>query len=199
MVRFNSIIGRLCYLGIYVISNYSWPQQGKVYATCRMRWDSEAERSQTYFGHDLCWPHRLPLLTLSTGNHTARKTFFKSGRVQVKWNENGMLFLCMMLKSHYGETGMYLISATGNYDARVALPFLSRPDSRQTRARFTNLAAYEIHTILPRYNEGATGYLVSWSLFLSADCSVGHGAQDGAQHGACWRSWVPCQWLGAKR
>jgi len=38
-------------------------------------------------------------------------------------------------KSYYGETGMYLISAAGNYDARVVLgelprhPLLDRPDS----------------------------------------------------------------------
>ena len=89
----------------------------------------------------------LPLLTLSTGNYTAQKTFFKSDRVQVKWNANGTMLLCMTHtdvdksnKSYYGETGMYLISATGNYDARVVLgeftcgyPLLSSSDSSQTR------------------------------------------------------------------
>jgi hypothetical protein len=70
----------------------------------------------------------LPLVTLSTGNHTVQKSFFKSDRVQVKWNANGTMLLCLTLtdvdksnKSYYGETGMYLISAAGNYDARVVL------------------------------------------------------------------------------
>ncbi len=90
----------------------------------------------------------LPLLTLSTGNHTAQKTFFKADRVHVKWNANGTMLLCMTHtdvdksnKSYYGETGMYLISAAGNYDARIVLgelPMqlrLGNPDSPHRQGR----------------------------------------------------------------
>jgi translation initiation factor 2A len=90
----------------------------------------------------------LPLLTLSTGTHTAQKTFFKSDRVQVKWNAHGTMLLCMTHtdvdktnKSYYGETGMYLISAAGNYDARVVLgespmrPFRVSSDSSPRQGR----------------------------------------------------------------
>ncbi|KAF4615117.1 hypothetical protein D9613_003458 [Agrocybe pediades] len=59
---------------------------------------------------------------------TCQKTFFKADRGQVKWNTLGTQVLLLTQtevdnsnKSYYGETGMYLLSAAGNFDCRVTL------------------------------------------------------------------------------
>lgn len=57
-----------------------------------------------------------------------QKNFFKADRVQLKWNSLGTLVLLMTQtevdksnKSYYGETGLYLLSAAGNFDSRITL------------------------------------------------------------------------------
>lgn len=59
---------------------------------------------------------------------TCQKTFFKADRAQIKWNTLGTQVLLLTQtevdnsnKSYYGETGMYLLSAAGNFDCRVTL------------------------------------------------------------------------------
>lgn len=59
---------------------------------------------------------------------TCQKTFFKADRSQIKWNTLGTQVLLLTQteidnsnKSYYGETGMYLLSAAGNFDCRVTL------------------------------------------------------------------------------
>ncbi|KAJ7184591.1 eukaryotic translation initiation factor eIF2A-domain-containing protein [Mycena filopes] len=59
---------------------------------------------------------------------TCQKTFFKADRSQIKWNDLGTQVLLLTQtevdnsnKSYYGETGMYLLSAAGNFDCRVTL------------------------------------------------------------------------------
>lgn len=67
------------------------------------------------------------LLSLNT-LPTCQKTFFKADRAQIKWNSIGTQVLLLTQtevdnsnKSYYGETGMYLLSAAGNFDCRVTL------------------------------------------------------------------------------
>ncbi|KIL68462.1 hypothetical protein M378DRAFT_8534 [Amanita muscaria Koide BX008] len=67
------------------------------------------------------------LLTTSSPP-TCQKTFFKADRAQIKWNTLGTQVLLLTQtdvdnsnKSYYGETGLYLLSAAGNYDCRVSL------------------------------------------------------------------------------
>ena len=59
---------------------------------------------------------------------TCQKTFFKADRAQIKWNILGTQVLLLTQtevdntnKSYYGETGLYLLSAAGNFDCRVTL------------------------------------------------------------------------------
>ncbi|KAG2021185.1 eukaryotic translation initiation factor 2A [Coprinopsis cinerea AmutBmut pab1-1] len=59
---------------------------------------------------------------------TCQKTFFKADRAQMKWNVLGTQVLLLTQtevdntnKSYYGETGLYLLSAAGNFDCRVTL------------------------------------------------------------------------------
>ncbi|KAJ7290189.1 eukaryotic translation initiation factor eIF2A-domain-containing protein [Mycena rebaudengoi] len=59
---------------------------------------------------------------------TCQKAFFKADRSQIKWNDLGTQVLLLTQtevdnsnKSYYGETGMYLLSAAGNFDTRVTL------------------------------------------------------------------------------
>ncbi|KAI3601653.1 eukaryotic translation initiation factor 2a [Moniliophthora roreri] len=68
------------------------------------------------------------LVSLSTGTPTCQKTFYKSDRCQLKWNLLGTQVLVLTQtdvdnsnKSYYGETGLYLLSAAGNFDCRVTL------------------------------------------------------------------------------
>lgn len=57
-----------------------------------------------------------------------QKSFFKADRVTIKWNPLGTLALVLTQtevdksnKSYYGETGLYLLSAAGNFDSRIIL------------------------------------------------------------------------------
>ncbi|KXN82708.1 Eukaryotic translation initiation factor 2A [Leucoagaricus sp. SymC.cos] len=59
---------------------------------------------------------------------TCQKTFFKADRAQVKWNTLGTQVLLLTQtevdnsnKSYYGETVLYLLGASGNFDCRVTL------------------------------------------------------------------------------
>jgi len=61
-------------------------------------------------------------------NPVSQKTFFKGDKVQLKWNAEGSSLLVLAQtdvdksnKSYYGETTLYLLSASGGYDARVSL------------------------------------------------------------------------------
>lgn len=67
------------------------------------------------------------LLNLSSPP-TSQKTFYKADRAQIKWNALGTQVLVLTQtevdktnKSYYGETGLYLLSAAGNFDCRVTL------------------------------------------------------------------------------
>ncbi|KAI0317386.1 eukaryotic translation initiation factor eIF2A-domain-containing protein [Amylostereum chailletii] len=67
------------------------------------------------------------LLSLSAPP-TCQKTFFKAEKSQIKWNTLGTQVLVLTQtdvdatnKSYYGATGLYLLSAAGNFDCRVAL------------------------------------------------------------------------------
>ncbi|KDQ59846.1 hypothetical protein JAAARDRAFT_126728 [Jaapia argillacea MUCL 33604] len=67
------------------------------------------------------------LLSLAA-SPTCSKTFFKADRAQIKWNTLGTQVLALTHtdvdntnKSYYGETGLYLLSAAGNFDCRVTL------------------------------------------------------------------------------
>ncbi|KAF9228912.1 translation initiation factor eIF-2A [Gyrodon lividus] len=67
------------------------------------------------------------LLALA-GVPTCSKNFYKADRAQIKWNDLGTQALVLTQTevdnsnmSYYGETSMYLLSAAGNFDCRVAL------------------------------------------------------------------------------
>jgi translation initiation factor 2A len=58
----------------------------------------------------------------------SQKTFFKGDKVQLKWNKQGSSLLVLAQtdvdksgKSYYGETTLYLLSTSGQFDARVSL------------------------------------------------------------------------------
>ncbi len=58
----------------------------------------------------------------------SQKTFFKGDKVQLKWNAQGSSLIVLAQtdvdksnKSYYGETTLYLLSASGGFDARIAL------------------------------------------------------------------------------
>jgi len=58
----------------------------------------------------------------------SQKSFFKSDKVQLKWNEMGTSLIVLAStdvdktnKSYYGETNMYILSAAGGFDARIDL------------------------------------------------------------------------------
>lgn len=63
----------------------------------------------------------------------SQKTFFKGDKVQFKWNEPGTSLIVLAQtevdksnKSYYGETTMYILSANGGFDSRIALGMASR-------------------------------------------------------------------------
>jgi len=67
------------------------------------------------------------LLTLNAPP-TCQKSTFKADRTQMKWNTLGTQVLVLTQtevdntnKNYYGETGMYLLSAVGNFDCRIPL------------------------------------------------------------------------------
>ncbi|KAG2363076.1 eukaryotic translation initiation factor eIF2A-domain-containing protein [Suillus spraguei] len=56
------------------------------------------------------------------------KTFYKADRAQIKWNDlSTQVFVLTQTEvdnsnmSYYGKTGMYLLSAAGNFDYRLTL------------------------------------------------------------------------------
>ncbi|PSR79854.1 eukaryotic translation initiation factor 2A [Coniella lustricola] len=58
----------------------------------------------------------------------SQKTFFKGDKVQMKWNQQGSSLIVLAQtdvdksnKSYYGETTLYMLSASGDFDARVTL------------------------------------------------------------------------------
>ncbi|EPE05237.1 eukaryotic translation initiation factor subunit [Ophiostoma piceae UAMH 11346] len=58
----------------------------------------------------------------------SQKTFFKGDKVQLKWNQQGSSLIVLAQtdvdksnKSYYGETTLYILSANGGFDARIAL------------------------------------------------------------------------------
>ncbi|KAL1851928.1 hypothetical protein Plec18170_006231 [Paecilomyces lecythidis] len=62
------------------------------------------------------------------GAPISQKTFFKGDKVQLKWNNSGTTLIVLAQtevdktgKSYYGETTLYLLSATGAFDSRVDL------------------------------------------------------------------------------
>lgn len=62
------------------------------------------------------------------GVPVSQKTFFKGDKVQLKWNNSGTTLVVLAQtdvdktgKSYYGETTLYLLSATGGFDSRIEL------------------------------------------------------------------------------
>ncbi|OKL63051.1 Eukaryotic translation initiation factor 2A [Talaromyces atroroseus] len=58
----------------------------------------------------------------------SQKTFFKGDKVQLKWNNSGTSIIVLAQtdvdrsgKSYYGETTLYLLSASGAFDSRIDL------------------------------------------------------------------------------
>jgi translation initiation factor 2A len=62
----------------------------------------------------------------------SQKTFYKSDKVQLKWNALGTSLIVLAQtevdktnKSYYGETNMYILSANGTFDSRIQLGMCS--------------------------------------------------------------------------
>ncbi|KAL4906946.1 hypothetical protein BDW74DRAFT_189975 [Aspergillus multicolor] len=62
------------------------------------------------------------------GSPVSQKTFFKGDKVQLKWNNSGTSLIVLAQtdvdktgKSYYGETTLYLLSSSGQFDSRVHL------------------------------------------------------------------------------
>ncbi|KAL4969958.1 translation initiation factor 2A [Aspergillus stella-maris] len=62
------------------------------------------------------------------GAPVSQKTFFKGDKVQLKWNNSGTSLIVLAQtdvdktgKSYYGETTLYLLSSSGQFDSRVHL------------------------------------------------------------------------------
>jgi len=58
----------------------------------------------------------------------SQKTFFKGDKVQLNWNETGTSLIVLAQtdvdksnKSYYGETNLYILSASGEFDSRITL------------------------------------------------------------------------------
>ncbi len=58
----------------------------------------------------------------------SQKTFYKGDKVQLKWNKLGTSLIVLAQtevdktgKSYYGETNLYLMSASGDFDCRLQL------------------------------------------------------------------------------
>lgn len=83
------------------------------------------------------WGRCLIVLLALAAPPSCRKQFFKADRVTIKWNALGTLALVMTHtevdksnKSYYGETGLYLLSAAGNFDSRIVLGMSKQPTYR---------------------------------------------------------------------
>ncbi|BDD63289.1 Eukaryotic translation initiation factor 2A [Monascus purpureus] len=64
----------------------------------------------------------------SFGAPVSQKSFFKGDKVQLKWNSSGTTLIVLAQtdvdrsgKSYYGETTLYLLSASGGFDSRIDL------------------------------------------------------------------------------
>ncbi|KAL2815232.1 eukaryotic translation initiation factor eIF2A-domain-containing protein [Aspergillus cavernicola] len=62
------------------------------------------------------------------GSAVSQKNFFKGDKVQLKWNASGTTLIVLAQtdvdktgKSYYGETTLYLLSSSGQFDSRVHL------------------------------------------------------------------------------
>ena len=62
------------------------------------------------------------------GAAVSQKSFFKGDKVQLKWNNSGTTLIVLAQtevdrtgKSYYGETTLYLLSASGAFDSRIDL------------------------------------------------------------------------------
>ncbi|KAJ5162393.1 hypothetical protein N7492_007785 [Penicillium capsulatum] len=62
------------------------------------------------------------------GGSVSQKSFFKGDKVQLKWNSSGTTLIVLAQtevdrtgKSYYGETTLYLLSASGAFDSRIDL------------------------------------------------------------------------------
>lgn len=62
------------------------------------------------------------------GQPLSQKTFFKGDKVTLKWNDDGSSVIVLAQtevdksnKSYYGETNMYILSASGGFDSRIQL------------------------------------------------------------------------------
>ncbi len=71
---------------------------------------------------------RICSLLNLTAPPTCQKTFFKAEKSQIKWNNLGTQVLVLTQtdvdstnKSYYGQSGLYLLSAAGNFDCRITL------------------------------------------------------------------------------
>lgn len=70
------------------------------------------------------------------GAPVSQKSFFKGDKVQLKWNSSGTTLIVLAQtevdrtgKSYYGETTLYLLSASGAFDSRIDLGMLSHQQS----------------------------------------------------------------------
>lgn len=71
---------------------------------------------------------RIHSLLTPASPPSSQKTFFKAEKASIKWNALGTQVLVLTHtdvdatnKSYYGQTGLYLLSAAGNFDCRVQL------------------------------------------------------------------------------
>ena len=62
------------------------------------------------------------------GSPISQKHFFKGDKAQLKWNSDGSALIVLAQtevdksgKNYYGETTLYLMSATGGFDSRIDL------------------------------------------------------------------------------
>ncbi|PFH53541.1 hypothetical protein AMATHDRAFT_137237 [Amanita thiersii Skay4041] len=112
------------------------------------------------------------LLTF-TSPPTCQKTFYKADRSLIKWNTLGTQVLLLTQtdvdnsnKSYYGETGLYLLSAAGNFDCRVTLDkegpihdFAWSPNSKEFGVVYGYMPAKTVlfdHRVKPLHDFGAS-------------------------------------------
>jgi translation initiation factor 2A len=68
------------------------------------------------------------------GAVVSQKSFYKGDKVQLKWNNSGTTLIVLAQtevdrtgKSYYGETTLYLLSASGAFDSRIDLGMPDAP------------------------------------------------------------------------
>lgn len=120
----------------------------------------------------------------------ARKSFFKGDKVVLKWNKTGTMGLFLTVsdvdnsgKSYYGETNLYLLALSGQYECKVALDkegpihdFAWNPDSREfsvcygympARTVLFDMKANPVHSFEPK-PRNFISYQPQGRLFLNA-------------------------------